>query len=60
MDYIDDNLLTGEEVVYRAKLHPVIFAPGTTVVLLGIVIAIASYQSIGLVVGVIGVLMGAG
>ena len=59
MDYIDDNLLTGEEVVYRAKLHPVIFAPGTTVVLLGIVIAIASYQSIGLVVGVIGVLMGA-
>lgn len=60
MDYIDENLLTGEDVVYRAKLHPIIFAPGTSVVLLGIIIALASsYQSIGLVVGVIGVLMGA-
>ncbi|MGB6985594.1 MAG: PH domain-containing protein [Candidatus Aquilonibacter sp.] len=57
--YIDDNLLTGEEVVYRAKLHPIIFAPATLVVLLGIIIALAYSQTIGLVVGVVGVLMGA-
>ncbi len=59
MTYIDNNLLTGEDVVYRAKLHPIIFVPGTVVVLLGIVIASAASQSIGLLVGVIGVLMGA-
>jgi len=59
VDYIDNNLLAGEEVVYRAKLHPIIFAPGTAVVLLGIIIALSYSQIIGLVVGVIGVLMGA-
>jgi uncharacterized membrane protein YdbT with pleckstrin-like domain len=59
VDYIDSNLVPGEEIVYRAKLHPIIFAPGTVVVLLGIVIALAYTQTIGLVVGVIGVFMGA-
>ncbi|HTZ54853.1 MAG TPA: PH domain-containing protein [Candidatus Acidoferrum sp.] len=59
MSYIDTNLLAGEQVVYRARLHPIIFAPGTVVVLLGILIALAYAQSIGLVVGVIGVVMGA-
>ena len=59
MSYIDTNLLAGEQVVYRARLHPIIFAPGTAVVLLGILIALAYAQSIGLVVGVIGVVMGA-
>ncbi len=57
--YIDDSLLTGEEVVYRARLHPIIFAPAAVVVLLGIFIALAYSQTIGLVVGVIGVVMGA-
>ena len=59
MSYIDTNLLAGEQVVYRARLHPIIFAPGTAVVLLGILIALLYAQSIGLVVGVIGVVMGA-
>jgi uncharacterized membrane protein YdbT with pleckstrin-like domain len=59
MSYIDDNLLNGEDVVYRAALHPIIFAPATAVVVLGILIALAYSQTIGLVVGVIGVLMGA-
>jgi len=57
--YIDDNLLTGEDVVYRTTLHPIIFAPATAVVLVGIVIGIAWSQTIGLLVGVIGVVMGA-
>lgn len=56
--YIDDNLLTGEQVVYRTKLHAIIFAPAAAVVVLGILIAVAFSQTIGLVVGVIGVLMG--
>ena len=59
MSYIDTNLLAGEQVVYRARLHPIVFAPGTAVVLLGILIALLYAQSIGLVVGVIGVVMGA-
>ena len=59
MSYIDDNLVTGEQVVYRTTLHPIIFAPATLVVLLGIVIALVYSQTIGLVVGVIGVVIGA-
>ncbi len=59
MSYIDDNLLTGEDVVYRTTLHPIIFAPATGVVLLGIIIALAYSQTIGLLVGVVGVVMGA-
>jgi uncharacterized membrane protein YdbT with pleckstrin-like domain len=27
MGYVDQNLLPGETVIYRAKLHPIIFAP---------------------------------
>jgi len=57
--YIDDSLLPGEHIVYRARLHPIIFAPATAVVVLGIVIALAYSQSVGLVIGVIGVFMGA-
>jgi uncharacterized membrane protein YdbT with pleckstrin-like domain len=56
--YIDDNLLTGEDVVYRTKLHPIIFAPAVLVVFVGFVIALAFSQTLGLVVGVIGVVMG--
>ena len=56
--YIDNNLLPGEDVVYRAKLHPIIFAPAGGIVLLGIIIAIAWSQTIGLLIGVIGVGMG--
>jgi uncharacterized membrane protein YdbT with pleckstrin-like domain len=56
--YIDDNLLPGEEVVYQTKLHPIIFAPAVLVVFVGFVIAVAFSQTIGLIVGVIGVVMG--
>ena len=58
MAYIDDNLLPGEEVVYQTKLHPIIFAPAVLVVFVGFVIAVAFSQTIGLIVGVIGVVMG--
>ena len=36
MSYLDDHLLTGERIVYRAKLHWTIFLTSIIVVLLGI------------------------
>ena len=40
MSYVDRNLLQGEEVVYRAKLHFVIFALPAGVAVLGLVLAV--------------------
>jgi uncharacterized membrane protein YdbT with pleckstrin-like domain len=36
MSYLDDHLLAGERIVYRARLHWIIFAPAIGVVVLGI------------------------
>ena len=36
MSYLDDHLLTGERIVYRARLHWTIFLTSIVVVLLGI------------------------
>lgn len=40
MSYLDDHLLTGERIVYRAKLHWTIFLASIVVVVLGIGLAI--------------------
>jgi uncharacterized membrane protein YdbT with pleckstrin-like domain len=40
MSYLDDHLLAGEHVVYRARLHWSIFAISIGVIALGIVLAI--------------------
>jgi len=40
MSYLDDHLLAGERVVYRARVHWSIFATAIVVVALGIVLAI--------------------
>ncbi|MFL5402283.1 MAG: PH domain-containing protein [Gemmatimonadales bacterium] len=40
MSYLDDNLLAGEHIVYRARLHWIIFATSLIVVLLGIALII--------------------
>jgi membrane protein YdbS with pleckstrin-like domain len=40
MGYVDKHLLEGEKVVYRAKLHRVIFLPPLALVLLGILVAV--------------------
>jgi len=37
MSYIDDNLVPGEQVVYRARLHWIIFAVPAAFLVLGIV-----------------------
>ena len=36
MSYVDSNLISGERVLYSAKMHWFIFVPGSLLVLLGI------------------------
>jgi len=36
MNYVEDNLMTGEKVVYKADIHWFIFVPGTLLLVLGI------------------------
>ena len=40
MSYLDDHLLSGEQIVYRARLHWIIFGASIFTVILGIVAAI--------------------
>jgi hypothetical protein len=40
MSYLDDHLLAGERIVYRARLHWSIFATSIILVALGIILAI--------------------
>ena len=40
MSYLDDHLLAGEHIIYRARLHWIIFATSLVVIALGIVLAI--------------------
>ncbi|MEO8089608.1 MAG: PH domain-containing protein [Gemmatimonadales bacterium] len=40
MSYLDDHLLSGEQIVYRAELHWIIFLTAIIVVLLGVALAI--------------------
>ena len=43
MSYLDDHLLDGERIVYRARLHWTIFLKSIIVVLLGIALGIVLY-----------------
>lgn len=40
MSYVDRNLLRGEEVIYRARLHLVIFALPASIAALGLILAV--------------------
>jgi uncharacterized membrane protein YdbT with pleckstrin-like domain len=40
MSYLDDHLLAGEQIVYRARLHWIIFGASIATIALGIVLAI--------------------
>jgi uncharacterized membrane protein YdbT with pleckstrin-like domain len=40
MSYLDDHLLTGEQIVYRARLHWIIFGASILMVALGVLVAI--------------------
>src|SRR3954467_8339761 len=63
MSYLDDHLLAGEHIVYRAHLHWTIFGASILVVLLGIALAIVlqlfdpQYWYLGAVLAGIGLLL---
>ena len=40
MSYLDDHLLEGEQIVYRARLHWTVFGTAIVIVALGIVLAV--------------------
>jgi uncharacterized membrane protein YdbT with pleckstrin-like domain len=59
VSYIDENLLPDEHVVYRAKLHWIIFARAVVVLVVGVVlfIVLPGVPLAGAVVLLIGILM---
>ncbi|HEY3012122.1 MAG TPA: hypothetical protein VGJ36_05190, partial [Gemmatimonadales bacterium] len=66
MSYLDDHLLSGERIVYRARLHWIIFGATIAVVLLGVVLAIVlqttqhDYWYVGMALAGIGLLLAIG
>jgi uncharacterized membrane protein YdbT with pleckstrin-like domain len=66
MSYLDDHLLAGEQIVYRARLHWIIFGASILMVALGLVLAIVlqtiqpGYWYLGLAFVGIGLLLAIG
>jgi uncharacterized membrane protein YdbT with pleckstrin-like domain len=66
MSYLDDHLLDGERIVYRARLHWTIFTVPIVVVLLGIALSIVlwmyepAYWYLGLILAAVGLLLAIG
>jgi uncharacterized membrane protein YdbT with pleckstrin-like domain len=66
MSYLDDHLLAGERVVYRARLHWSIFATSIVVIVLGIALAVVlsvyqpEYWPAGVALAGIGLLLAIG
>ena len=56
MGYIEANLLPGETVVQRARLHWIVFLKALAVVIVGLVL-IAVQPLVGAVIAVVGVVM---
>jgi membrane protein YdbS with pleckstrin-like domain len=66
MSYLDDHLLAGEQIVYRARPHWIIFGASIVVIVLGVALAIVlqatqgDYWYFGLALVGIGLLMAIG
>jgi uncharacterized membrane protein YdbT with pleckstrin-like domain len=66
MSYLDDHLLAGERIIYRARLHWSTFAPAIAVILLGVVLGIVlriyqpAYWYVGLALAGFGLLLAIG
>jgi uncharacterized membrane protein YdbT with pleckstrin-like domain len=66
MSYLDDHLLDGERIVYRARLHWSIFVTSIVVVLLGVALALVlrmldpQYWYFGVILAGIGLLLAIG
>jgi uncharacterized membrane protein YdbT with pleckstrin-like domain len=58
--YVEANLIAGEQVVYQTRIHPIVFLSPGAVILLGIGLGVGLSPPGGLVVLVCGVLMLAG
>jgi uncharacterized membrane protein YdbT with pleckstrin-like domain len=45
MGYIDSNLISGEQVVYKARLHWIIYVPGIvlSILIIGLVLILAAW-----------------
>jgi uncharacterized membrane protein YdbT with pleckstrin-like domain len=59
-NYVESNLIAGEQVVYQTRIHPIVFLPPAAVVLAGIGLGLAYSPAGGLAVLVLGVLMAIG
>jgi uncharacterized membrane protein YdbT with pleckstrin-like domain len=66
MSYLDDHLLAGERIVYRARLHWIIFAPAIGVIVLGVGVGFIlqlvqrDYRYVGAAIAGIGLLLAIG
>jgi membrane protein YdbS with pleckstrin-like domain len=66
VSYLDDHLLAGERIIYRAKLHWTIFLTSIVVVLLGVALGILlqvvepAYSYAGLALAGVGLLLAIG
>ena len=66
MSYLDDHLLGGEQIIYRARLHWIIFGSAIVVVAFGLVLAIVlqatrhDYWYLGMALVGVGLLLAIG
>jgi len=47
MSYVDSNLMSGESVIYKAKIHWFVFLPGTILTSIGLLLIAGSKQGDG-------------
>jgi uncharacterized membrane protein YdbT with pleckstrin-like domain len=59
-NYIESNLIAGEQIVYQTRIHPIVFLPPVGMILAGIGFGLALSPAGGLAVLVMGVAMAAG
>ena len=56
MGYIENNLMSGEDIVHKANVHWFIFVPGATVFVIGIILFSVGAESGGPVWGMLAIL----
>lgn len=62
MGFIESNLLKGEEIIYRARLHPIVYAPAITLCGVGLIVLILSVVSnapVGILLGAVALFLAA-
>jgi uncharacterized membrane protein YdbT with pleckstrin-like domain len=59
-NYVESNLIAGEQIVYQTRLHPIVFLPAAAVVIAGIGVGAAYNPAGGLGMLVMGVALAIG